>query len=304
MSIEVCRFDGDVNYVIDLHIVNGNHISRAVLITGCSTGIGRATALALVRAGFPVWASARDAGRLAELERAGCRVLRLDVTDEKSRVAAVRRVEEEHGAVGVLINNAGHGGGGPVEEVPLDLVREVFETNVFAPVRLCQLVLPGMRAQRGGVIVNLGSAAGLVTPPTGCPYAMSKYAMESLCDALRLETTPFGIRVVLIEPGSVRSQFLASSGRYTPEVASGSPYAMFAANVVKMTERAHRPGARGVLEPGDVAKVIVQAVTARRPKARYKVGSQARVAPVARRLLGDRGWDAFLRRLVPFPAPR
>jgi len=275
-----------------------------VLVTGCSSGIGRETALALVRAGFPVWASARDAGRLAELERAGCRVLELDVTDERSRIEAVRRVEAEHGAIGVLINNAGHGGGGPVEEVPLDLVRDVFETNVFAPVRMCQLVLPGMRERRGGVIVNLGSAAGLVTPPTGCPYAMSKYAMESLCDALRLETAPFGIRVVLVEPGAVRTQFLANSDRRTPKVAGDSPYAVFAENVVKMTDRAHRPGAHGVLEPADVAKVIVKAVTARRPKARYKIGSQARVAPLARRLLGDRGWDAFLRRLVPFPAPR
>jgi NAD(P)-dependent dehydrogenase (short-subunit alcohol dehydrogenase family) len=292
--------------VIDIHIVNDHHIpaSRAVLVTGCSSGIGRETALALVKAGFPVWASARDASRLADLERAGCRVLELDVTDEESRVAAVRRVEAEHGAVGVLINNAGHGGGGPVEEVPLALVREVFETNVFAPVRLCQLVLPAMRARRGGLIVNLGSAAGLVTPPTGCPYAMSKYAMESLCDALRLETAPFGIRVVLMQPGAVRTRFLANSDLHTPTVTSDSPYAVFAENVVKMTERAHRPGARGVVEAADVAKVIVQAVTARRPKARYKIGSQARVAPVARRLAGDRCWDAFLRRLVPFPAPR
>lgn len=146
----------------------------AVLVTGCSSGIGRETALALVRAGFPVWASARDAGRLAELERAGCRVLELDVTDERSRIEAVRRVEAEHGAIGVLINNAGHGGGGPVEEVPLGLVRDVFETNVFAPVRMCQLVLPGMRERRGGVIVNPGSAAGLVTPPTGCPMRSAR----------------------------------------------------------------------------------------------------------------------------------
>jgi NAD(P)-dependent dehydrogenase (short-subunit alcohol dehydrogenase family) len=274
-----------------------------VLVTGCSSGIGHATVLALVRAGFPVWASARKASSLGELERAGCRVLELDVTDEQSRTAAVRQVEAEHGAVRVLVNNAGHGGGGPVEEVPLDIVRETFETNVFSVIRLCQLVLPGMRARRSGLIVNLGSAAGLVTPPAGCPYAMTKYAMESLCDALRPEVAPFGIGVTLIQPGAVRTRFMANSELHHPADDADSPYAAYKANVAKMAERSHRDGAPGVLAAGDVAAVILKAVTASRPKARYKAGSQARLAPVARRLLGDRGWDAFMRRLVPFPAP-
>ena len=279
-------------------------LSKAVLVTGCSSGIGHASALALVRAGFPVWASARKAGSLGELEQAGCRVLELDVTDEQSRAAAVRRVEAEHGAVAVLVNNAGHGGGGPVEEVPLSLIREVFDTNVFGLVGMCQLVLPGMCARRSGMIVNLGSAAGLVTPPTGCPYAMTKYAVESLCDALRPEVAPFGVRVILIEPGAVRTRFLANSELHKPGGDGNGPYAAYTANVDKMTARAHYDGARAVLDPDDVARVIVRAVTARHPKARYKVGSQARLAPVARRVLGDRGWDAFMRRMVPFPAPQ
>jgi len=293
-----------IHIVNDYHIVSAAPQSRAVLVTGCSSGIGRVAALALARAGFPVWASARNAGGLGELERAGCRVLELDVTDEQSRAAAVRQVEAAHGAVGVLVNNAGHGGGGPVEEVPLDLVRETFETNVFAVIRMCQLVLPGMRARRRGLIVNIGSAAGLVTPPTGCPYAMTKYAIESLCDALRPEVAPFGIRVALVQPGAVRTRFMANSERHQPEDDVSSPYAVYKANVAKMAARAHREGAPGVLGAGDVAAVILKAVTAPRAKARYKAGSQARLAPVARRLLGDRGWDAFMRRLVPFPDPR
>jgi NAD(P)-dependent dehydrogenase (short-subunit alcohol dehydrogenase family) len=290
-------------------IVNSHHTSpaathlKAVLVTGCSSGIGHATALALVRAGFPVWASARNASGLGDLEQAGCRVLELDVTDEQSRTAAVKQVEAEHGAVGVLVNNAGHGGGGPVEEVPLGIVRETFETNVFSVIRLCQLVLPGMRARRSGLIVNLGSAAGLVTPPAGCPYAMTKYAMESLCDALRPEVAPFGIGVTLIQPGAVRTRFMASSELHQPADNEDSPYAVYKANVAKMAARAHRDGAPGVLEASDVAAVILKAVTASRPRARYKAGSQARLAPVARRLLGDRGWDAFMRRMVPFPVP-
>lgn len=276
-------------------------VSDAVLVTGCSSGIGRATALALVRAGLPTWATARRPETLAELEEAGCRVLSLDVTDEQSRTAAVKAVEAAHGAVGALVNNAGHGGGAPVEEVPLDTVRAVFETNVFGLIRMCQLVLPAMRAQRHGTIVNLGSAAGLVTPPTGCPYAMSKYALEALADTLRAEVAAFGVRAVLVEPGAVRTQFMSNSARHSPTVDDG-PYAGYKASIDRMVERAHREGARSVATADDVAKVIVKAITARRPKTRYKVGAQARVAPVARRLLGDRGWDAVMRRLVPFPA--
>ncbi|WP_308166767.1 SDR family NAD(P)-dependent oxidoreductase [Nocardia albiluteola] len=295
--------------MISLHIVNTHHIgavqtpSRAVLVTGCSSGLGRATALAFAGAGFPTWASARRLADVRELEQAGCRVLELDVTDEQSRRDAVRQVEAEHGAVGVLVNNAGHGGGGPVEEVRLAMVRETFETNVFGLIGMCQLVLPGMRAQRAGTIVNIGSAAGLVTPPTGCPYAMTKYALEALCDAMRPEVTPFGVRVVLIEPGSVRTEFLANSARHSPAETGTGIYEAYKNSVAAMTARAHHDRARGVLAAGDVAEVIVKAVTARHPKARYRIGAQARIAPLARRILGDRGWDAVMRRLVPFPEP-
>ena len=278
--------------------------SRAVLITGCSTGIGRATALRLHQAGLPVYASARRLETMDELAKKGIKTLQLDVTDETSMTLAVKRIVDEHGAVGVLVNNAGHGGGGPVEEVPLGIVRETFETNVFAVIRMCQLVLPGMRAQRGGLIVNIGSAAGLVTPPTGCPYAMTKYALESLCDALRPEVAPFGIRVALVQPGAVRTRFMANSELHQPAGDEDGPYAAYKANVAKMAARAHRDGARGVLGADDVAAVVLKAVTAPRAKARYKAGSQARLAPVARRVLGDRGWDAFMRRLVPFPVSR
>ena len=276
--------------------------AQAVLVTGCSSGIGHATALALAGAGFPVWASARKTAGLSELEAAGCRLLELDVTDEQSRTAAVRQVEAEHGAVGVLVNNAGHGGGGPVEEVTLDIVREAFETNVFAVIRLCQLVLPGMRAQHGGLIINLGSVAGLVTPAAECPYAATKYAIESLSDSLRLEAAPFGIGVTLIEPGAVRTRFLDNAELHRPPADADSPYAAYKANAAKLIAGAHRSsGLFSALEPADVAAVILKAVTASRPKARYKVGTQARLAPAARRLLGDRGWDTLARRMVPFP---
>jgi short-subunit dehydrogenase len=271
--------------------------SPAVLVTGCSTGIGRATALALVRTGLPTWATARRPETLTELAAAGCRTLELDVTDEESRVHAVKTVEAAHGAVGALVNNAGYSQIGVVEELSMDALRRQFETNIFGLVRLCQLVLPGMRAVGGGTIVNLGSAAGLVTPPASAAYSMTKYALEALSDGLRLEVGPFGVRVVLLEPGAVRSEFM-NTGRAGLRQEAGSPYAAFQAGVDRMADRAHREGARGVLSPEDVAAVVVKAVTAHRPRTRYRIGPQARLMPRVRRALPDRWWDAFLRRIT------
>lgn len=228
-------------------------------------------------------------------------MLPLDVTNEASRARAVATVEAEHGSVGVLVNNAGYAQVGPVEEVSLDSLHRQFDTNVFGLVRMCQLVLPAMRARRGGTIVNIGSAAGLVTPPASGAYSMTKYAVEALCDAMRIELRGFGIRVVLVEPGAVRTRFMATSWSTLPRADGSGPYDAFVRNVDKMAERAHRPGARGVLEPEDVASVVVRAVTARRPRPRYKIGSQARIAPIVRRSVPDRLWDSMMLRMAPFP---
>ncbi|PSL03269.1 short-subunit dehydrogenase [Haloactinopolyspora alba] len=273
--------------------------SPAVLVTGSSSGIGRASALALARAGLPTWASARHPEKLADLAAAGCRTLRLDVTDDASMVAAVRSVESEHGAVGALVNNAGYTQIGALEDLRPEALRRQFDTNVFGPARLCQLVLPGMRAQHAGTIVNVGSAAGLVTPPASGAYSMSKYAIEALSDALRLEVAPFGIRVVLVEPGAVRTDFIDTGRAKIPEGGTGA-YDAFVRNVVAMTERAHRPGARGVLAADDVATAIVDAVTSRRPPTRYRLGAQARIMPKLRRATGDRLWDRLMLRMAPF----
>ncbi|HEY2696368.1 MAG TPA: SDR family NAD(P)-dependent oxidoreductase [Pseudonocardiaceae bacterium] len=176
-------------------------MTAAVLITGCSSGIGHAIARACVKAGLPTWATARKPETIADLAEAGARVLARDVTDETSRRDAIAQVEAEHGAVGALINNAGCAQAGPVEEVPLDALRAQFETNVFGLVRLCQLALPGMRARGSGTIVNLGSAGGLMAFPGSSAYDMIKWSLEALSDALRAEVRRFGVRVVLLEPG-------------------------------------------------------------------------------------------------------
>ena len=169
-------------------------ISRAVLITGCSSGIGRAAAVRLHDAGLPVFATARDTGSLTDLAAAGIRTLQLDVTDEESTASAVKQVVEEYGAVGALINNAGSGVHGAVEDVSLATTRALFETNVFSALRLIQLVLPGMREQGAGRIVNISSLLGRFSPPGGGLYHATKHALEAYSESLRSEVAPFGVR--------------------------------------------------------------------------------------------------------------
>lgn len=269
----------------------------AVLITGCSSGIGRATALRLAAAGFPVWATARRRESLAELEAKGCRTLSLDVTDEASMAAAVRAVEAAHGAVGILVNNAGYSQSGAVETVPMARVRAQFETNLFGPARLIQLALPAMRARRRGTVVNLSSMGGKLVFPGGGYYHATKYAMEALTDALRFEVRGFGIRVVCIEPGLIRSGFAEAAVGSMDAAAAPGPYSAFESAVAKSTKGAYETGPTAKLAgaPEDVARVIEKAVTARRARARYTVSPSATLLMAQRRLLGDAGWDAFLR---------
>ena len=265
-----------------------------VLVTGCSTGIGRVTALHLVAAGHLVYATARRPDTLAELEKAGARTMALDVTDAASMRAAVEAVEAEHGRVGTLVNNAGYGVYGPVEEVGLDDVRRQFETNVFGLGRLTQLVLPAMRAARQGRIVNISSMGGRIVYPTGGWYHASKYAVEALSDALRVEVAPFGIKVVVVEPGLIRTQFesVASTGLGT--AGAEGPYAELRRHADDVMRRGYR--SRAGADPDAVAAVIGKAVEARRPRTRYVVTPAAKAQVQLRRLGGDRLWDAFVSR--------
>ena len=275
--------------------------SRAVLITGCSSGIGHATAARLAGKGWTVYATARRPETLGELEALGCRTLALDVTDEESMTSAVRTVEEAEGAVGVLVNNAGYSQSGAVETIPLDRWRAQFETNVFGLVRMCQLVLPGMRDQRSGRIVNLSSMGGRLTFPGGGAYHATKYAVEALSDALRFEVAGFGVRVIVIEPGLIRTRFGETAVGGIEEGAG--PYADFNVAVGRATAGAYEQGAVARLggPPEAVAERIEQAITARRPRARYTVTPSARSLIAQRALLGDRGWDALMRTQFPRP---
>jgi NAD(P)-dependent dehydrogenase (short-subunit alcohol dehydrogenase family) len=271
----------------------------AILITGCSSGIGRATALHLARRGSTVYATARRLESIADLERAGCRTLALDVLDEESMRAAVAAVEAEHGSVGALVNNAGYAVSGAIEAVPLDAVRTQFETNVFGYVRMAQLVLPGMRRAGNGRIVNVSSVAGRVTMPGAGAYAASKYAIEAISDALRFEVRGFGVDVVVIEPGPIRTEFTASANTALERAGTG-PYAAFHAAIAKADAETDDSFIAGT--PEQVARTIERALDAGRPRPRYRVTLVAHVLPKIRGVLGDRAFDAFLRTQIEAPS--
>jgi NAD(P)-dependent dehydrogenase (short-subunit alcohol dehydrogenase family) len=278
--------------------------SKAVLITGCSSGIGHATADHLATRGWTVYASARRADSIADLAESGCKTLALDVTDEDSMRAAVATVEDAEGAVGALVNNAGYSQSGAIETLPPELLLAQFETNVFGLVRMCQLVLPGMRRQGWGRIVNVSSMGGKLTFPGGGAYHGTKHAVEALSDALRFEVRGFGIDVVVIEPGLIKTRFgETAAGSIDAGDAGDDPYAEFNAAVGTATAEVYDgPLARLGGGPETVARAIERAISSRRPKTRYKVTPSARLALAQRRLLPDRAWDALMR--SQFPTPR
>jgi NAD(P)-dependent dehydrogenase (short-subunit alcohol dehydrogenase family) len=276
--------------------------SRAVLITGCSSGIGWATAERLARRGWAVYATARNVEAITPLEESGCRLLPLDVTDEDSMRDAVEEVEKIEGAVGVLINNAGYSQSGAVEEVPMEKVRRQFETNVFGLVRMCQLVLPGMRGQGRGRIVNLSSMGGRLTFPGGGFYHASKHAVEAISDALRFEVRGFGVDVVIVEPGLIRTSFAQTAVGSMSEEGEG-PYASFEAGVARTTREHYERGPLAALGGGSeaVAAAIERAISTPRPRARYTVTPSAKLLISARRLLPDRAWDGLVGLFYPRP---
>jgi NAD(P)-dependent dehydrogenase (short-subunit alcohol dehydrogenase family) len=267
---------------------------KVALVTGASAGIGRATALALSEAGYTVYAGARHVEPMKDLQEQGLRVLRLDVTDERSMAEAVSAIEAEHGAVDVLVNNAGISEMGPVEEVSMERIRREFETNVFGLIRLCQLALPGMRRKGWGRIVNMSSMGGEFTVPFGGIYHASKHAVEAVSDALRFEVQPFGVAVIVIQPGVVQTG-LGQAILDALQSPSESPYAGPLARYRGFLEANAEPEEGAALYPEDVARVVVEAVQAEMPETRYKVGQEAEDLPALRKKLTDREWDDIYR---------
>lgn len=276
-------------------------MTRTVLITGCSSGIGKATAQRLAAKGWTVYATARRPETLADLT--DCRHLALDVTSDDSMSMAVDAVLEDSGHLDALVNNAGYSLSGAVESLSVDEIRREFETNVFGLVRLTQLVLPAMRERGSGRIVNIGSMGGKLTFPGGGAYHASKYAVEALSDALRFEVAGFGIQVVLIEPGLITTNF-DEAALASMDLDADGPYAAFNRAVATATTDAYAgPMAKLGGPPEAVAKVIEKALTKARPKPRYTVTISAPASIATRRLLSDRTWDRAMRAQFPQPQP-
>ncbi|MGU5717145.1 oxidoreductase [Aeromonas taiwanensis] len=273
--------------------------SNVVLVTGASSGIGAATAMKLKALGFTVYAAARRIERMQSLTDEGIRVIAMDVTQDASMQAGVERIIAEAGQIDVLVNNAGYGSYGSVEDVSLEEGRAQFDVNVFGAVRLIQLVLPHMRARQTGTIVNITSMGGKLHTPLGAWYHGTKFALEAISDCLRMEVEPFGIKVVVVEPGGIKTEWADIAAQKLREVSGDGPYGHQALPMAEsMIGRASRERQS---PPELIADTIAKAVQARRPKTRYAVGFGARPMIFLRRLLPDRAFDRFMRLATGIP---
>ena len=266
---------------------------KVALVTGASSGIGDATARRLAQLGYTVYAVARRTDRMAALKERGIRTEPADVTEDAALVALVDKIISETGRIDVLVNNAGYGSYGALEDVPVAEARRQFDVNVFGLARLTQLVLPHMRAQRDGYIVNISSIGGKIWEPLGSWYHAAKFAVEGLSDSLRAEVAQFGIKVIVIEPGAIRTEWAGISADNLDAASAGTPYreqAKLVSGTLRATDKS-----RLTSGPAVVADAIGKAVQNSRPRTRYAVGGGARSILFAQRVLTDRGFDRLIR---------
>lgn len=265
---------------------------KTALVTGASSGIGEETARTLHKLGYTVYAAARRTDRLKQLTAIGIHALTMDVTDDESMSSGIEQIITETGRIDILVNNAGYGSYGAIEDVSLDEARRQFEVNVFGLGRLTQLVLPYMRAQRSGTIINISSVGGRLTNPLGGWYHASKHAVEALSDALRMETAPFGIDVVVIEPGGIRTEWSGIAADHLEETAEGSAYA----SQIKAVANSMRSESTNKRQspPSVIADTVEKIVTARKPHTRYVVGFGGKPLVILRRILPDRAFDRVI----------
>jgi NAD(P)-dependent dehydrogenase (short-subunit alcohol dehydrogenase family) len=272
---------------------------KTAVVTGATDGLGRATALMLAANGYRVFGGGRNAGKLASLQseasqrKLALTALEMDVASDDSVDRAIDAIQKAAGTIDILVNNAGIGFVAPMEEISLADIRRQYETNVFGVVRVTQHVLPGMRAQRRGRIVNMSSLAGKVSSPLFGAYSSSKFALESISDAWRLELDQFGIQVILIEPGIIPSGMEGAARELSEAYINRAPgpYAAMKAGFENMWTA---ESAKAKTTPDDCARVILNALRAARPKARYPVTSTATVMTYLRRILSDRTLDRLI----------
>lgn len=265
-------------------------MAKTVLVTGASSGIGKATAIYLAQNGYTVYAGARRIEKMLEPKTYGIHPLLLDVTKDDSIVACVAQIVKESGGVDVLVNSAGLGSYGALEDVPMAEAKNQMEINLFGATRLMQLVLPQMRKNRYGKIINISSVGGKVGLPMGSWYHASKFALEGLSDSLRNEVRQFGVDVIVIEPGGTKSEMVTIGGNDLMRVSGNTAYKNLAVSLQKMYAQMEQ----NAVEPVVIAKLIRKGMEARQPKARYVGGTMAKPMLVLRRLLPDRLFDKML----------
>lgn len=289
MSCSAKRFEllGKVPHLVAIDLCRNNQMKKVVLITGASSGIGRETAIQLARNGYTVYGTARRKDKLGSLSSHGVRILEMDVTDDHSMMSGVQEIIAAEGRIDILINNAGFGSYGSVEDVSLDDARYQLEVNLFGAARLIQLVLPQMRQNKWGKIVNISSIGGKIATPFGGWYHASKFAIEGLSDALRNEVKQFGIDVILIEPGGIKSEWGGIAFESLIKVSGNTAYKSMADKfsiAFKNTE-SKMPG------PIVIAELIQKGIEAKKPKARYSAGYLAAPTLFMRKILSDRLMD-------------
>lgn len=267
-----------------------NNGKKIVLATGASSGIGESTVKRLLQDGHIVYGAARRVENMADLKKMGAHILAMDVTDDPSMVEAVNNIIKEQGKIDVLVNNAGYGSYGAIEDVDMEEAKRQFEVNVFGLARLTQLVLPHMRKNGYGKIVNISSMGGKLVTPLGGWYHGTKFAVEALSDALRFETKQFGIDVVVIEPGSIKSEWTQIAIDAMLKMSGKTAYGELAKKTAKMFEKNSQKGS----SPELIADTISKALQAKRPKTRYVAGAFAKPFLFMRKILSDRMFDKLL----------
>lgn len=268
--------------------------TKVILITGASSGIGESAARLLLQEGHIVYAAARRLERMKGLEEAGARLLRMDVTDDASMREGVDLIMAEQGRIDVLVNNAGYGYYGALENVSIDEARKQFEVNVFGLARLTQLVLPSMRERHDGRIINVASMAGHFCEPHGNWYHATKYAVVALTECLRQEVRNFGVKVIKIEPGAITSEWPEIAMKNLLASSEGTAYMEGARKQSNLYSLCYK---RFSTSPWKVAKSIKSAATARRPRLTYRKGFGASFIPILKAILPDRWFDALLIRV-------
>ncbi len=262
---------------------------RVALVTGASAGIGKSIVRQLLKDGWIVYGAARRVENMADIQSAGAKTLSLDVTDEASMVAAIQQLLSAEGRLDALVNNAGYGSYGAIEDVPITEARHQFEVNVFGLIRLTQLVLPTMRQARSGTIVNISSMGGRIWMPIGGWYHATKHAIEVLSDALRMETKPFGIKVVVVQPGAIESEWSGIAAQTLQETSQGSVYSAQVQPMAKILNNYS-----SAAPPEVVAQAVSQAVNSRNPKRRYATPTDAKLLIFLRWLLPDGAWELLI----------